>query len=92
MKRNRRPQPSTTFESVVMFFGLLILWCAGLTLAFMAIFDNFWWRLTHPLDPGWGWYGSWGFVLLYALLSLPVFPIFRRLDDWLERLRREARG
>ena len=91
MNRHRRPQPSTPLESFVMFCGLLIFWCGGLTLVFMALFENFLWRLTHPFESGWGWYGSWGFALLYALLSIPVFPLYSRLDDWLEGRRRAPR-
>ncbi len=88
MPRRRVPEARTTLESMVMFFGLLLLWCSGLALLFMAVFDDFLWRLTHPLQSGWT-KGSWGFLFLYALLSIPVFPIYTRLDDWWEQRRRE---
>ena len=86
-KTTGRIRPRSTGESIALFFGLLAAWCGGVTLVFMAIFDNFWWRLTHPLESGWH-KGSWGFVFLYALLSIPVFPLYSRLDDWLEARRR----
>lgn len=73
-----------------MFFGLLLLWCGGLTLIFMALEEDFLHYLTHPLHSSWGWYGAWGMLLLYALLSIPVFPIYNRLDEWWEKQRRKA--
>ena len=89
MSQRSYAKPRSTWSSVLLLVTLLLAWCGVLTLVFMVVFDNFLFRVTHPHASGW-FRGPWGFLLLYAMLCLPVFPFYNRLESRLEEQRRNT--
>ena len=80
MKRKRRHTARGIWGSALLLIGLLVAWCSVLTLCFIVLFDNFLYRVSHPFDSGFS-KGPWGFLLIYVLLCIPVFPLY----NWVER-------
>ncbi len=89
-RRGRIPLPKGFWHSVTLFLGVLGVWLFMLTLLFIVLFDNFIFRLTHPFVSGWV-KGPWGFVFIYGILSIPVFPIYNWMDQRLTDERRRKR-
>lgn len=56
-------------------------------MALVIVYPDFSFRVQHPVQSGWGG-RSLELILFYSLLSIPLFPLYNRLDDWLERRRR----
>lgn len=76
----------------MLLLGFLILWWGALTLLLMVVIPDFLHRITFPNQAGW-YGGGWAIIPFYALVSIPVFPMFSRLDDRIEqRWRQDTSG
>ena len=82
-KRRRRREARA---SIGLFLVILAGWLGVLTVVFAGLFDDFFYRLTHPFDSGWA-KGPWGFLFIYMILTLPVVPLHR----WLRGPESEAK-
>ena len=87
MKSSSRKRASRrsvwTGLSALLLVVLLTTWWIGLTLLFSLVFENYLDRVTHPFSSGFN-KGPWGFLFLYAILSLPLLRVHSWLMRWIE--------
>ena len=72
-----------TGASAFILILLLVAWWGVLTLLFSTMFENYIYRVTHPFDSGFN-KGPWGFLFLYAILSLPMLRVHPWVMKWVE--------